>query len=195
MFFLAACNVNPHYDSLETYFHTKKITNISLQSLPHCHGYGCKFKQEISLSQSEWNKIKKPLKWKSKSAKTERKNLAKSLKKFEEIVGKKAGTDVDVADTFKKLGDFQLDCADESTNNSLYIKILQDHGLLKHHTVETPEIRGISGGAFWLHETAIIKETKTNKKFAVDSWWKDHGNEPYIIPLEEWKNGWKPEKS
>ncbi|MEM9469174.1 MAG: hypothetical protein AAF988_03340 [Pseudomonadota bacterium] len=194
LLFATSCSVTPRYKTLETYFASKNLNEPTLKALQHCHGYGCKYLQEISLSKKEWNTIKKPLLRKAKTPKIERKHLSESLKRFEKIVGHKTGTDADIADTFKKQGDFQLDCADESTNTTLYMKLLENEGLLKHHSVSPPKIRGAGNGIYWLHETAVIKDNDTDIEYAVDSWWKDNGEEPYIIPLEEWAHGWKPEK-
>ena len=72
--------------------------------------------------------------------------------------------------------------------------LLESNNLLKHHTTDIPQIRGFGSGGYWFHETAVIKEAKTNKQFAVDSWWKDNGKEPYIIPLEQWHEGWRADE-
>lgn len=191
---LSACSVTPRFDSVNTYFQSKHLKEPTLESLPHCHGYGCKFMTETSLTTKEWKNITKPLKRKAKTAEQERKNIAQTLAKFEQIVGEKTGTNEDVADTFVKRGDFQLDCADESTNMSLYLKLLENNNKLKFHKTSPPIIRGVSSGGYWLHETAVIKEIKTEKEFAVDAWWKDNGNAPYIIALDEWLNGWRPDE-
>jgi len=192
---LTACNVMPKYDSLNTYFLSKGITEPTVKSIAHCHGYGCKFKQEITLTQSEWNNIRKPLRYKTTSAQKERTRIAKSIALFESVIGAKTGTDQDVAKTFVTRGDFQLDCADESVNTALYLKLLENNDMIKHHTIETPVIRGFSSGGRWFHETAVIKETKSETLYAVDAWWKDNGHSPYIISLEEWLNGWRPDEN
>lgn len=191
---LSACSVTPRFNSVETYFKSKGISEPTLESLPHCHGYGCKFLVDTALTKKEWESITKPLKRKAKTSEKERKNLAETLENFEKVVGNKTGTFEDVADTFDKRGDFQLDCADESVNMSLYIKLLQNNNKLKFHTASPPIIRGLSSGGYWLHETAVIKEIKTEQEYAVDAWWKDNGNAPYIIELEDWLNGWRPEE-
>jgi hypothetical protein len=191
---LTACSVTPRFESLDTYFQSKKISEPTIESLPHCHGYGCKYLTVVSLSDKEWKTITKPLKRKAKTPKQERKKIAQSLKNFEKIVGHKTGTSEDIADTFDKRGDFQLDCADESANISLYLKLLENNNKLKFYTTSPPIIRGLGSGSSWLHETAVIKEIKTEQEFAVDAWWKDNGHEPYIIPLDEWLNGWRPDE-
>lgn len=184
----------PHYDSLDTYFAAKHLDEPTQEKLPHCHGYGCLHKQEIALTDKEWRIVSNPLQRKSKTAKQERQKIAHSLARFEQIVGAKTGTHEDIAKTFNETGDFQLDCADESTNTSLYLKLLESNNLLKHHTTDIPQIRGFGSGGYWFHETAVIKETKTNEQFAVDSWWKDNGHDPHIIPLEQWHEGWRADE-
>ena len=77
---------------------------------------------------------------------------------------------------------------------SLYLKLLENNNKLKFHTTSPPIIRGLDSGGSWLHETAVIKEIKTEQEFAVDAWWKDNGHEPYIILLDEWLNGWRPDE-
>jgi len=188
---LSACNVMPRYDSLETYLQSKRLSPPSIESISHCHGYGCKFRQDIALTKKEWRTIKSPVSRKARSASKERQNIAKSIARFEKIIGNKAGTHSDIAKTFTKMGDYQLDCADESVNTTLYLKLLDAEGLLHFHEPHIPVIRGFSNGGSWFHETAVIKEIKSEEYFAVDSWWRDNAKAPYIVSLEEWKSGWR----
>jgi len=190
---LSACSVVPHYDSLDTYFVAKGVSAPTKDALPHCFGYGCRYQTSVTLSDNEWKNIVKPLKRKAKTPIIERQKIAQTLARFERVVGAKTGSNQDVAGTFQKTGDFQLDCADESVDMSLYLKLLDDNHLLKYHHVDIPKIRGFGDGGYWLHQTAVIEETQTGEKFAVDAWWKDNGQEPYIIPLEDWFNGWRAE--
>jgi hypothetical protein len=63
--------------------------------------------------------------------------------------------------------------------------------LLKHHTVLDRATRfGLFVGA--PHTTAVIQETATGQRFAVDSWFFDNGQVPAIVDLHEWQSGWEP---
>ncbi len=77
---------------------------------------------------------------------------------------------------------------DESTNTFQYLRALEDLELLKWHRVDL-KVRRI----VWIltHWTATIVEIDNNKRFAVDSWYRDNGELPYIQPLKDWKR--KPE--
>src|SRR5262249_31060487 len=39
---------------------------------------------------------------------------------------------------------------------------------------------------YWPHYTAIILETKTGQRWAVDSWIGDNGENPSITKIEDW---------
>jgi hypothetical protein len=68
--------------------------------------------------------------------------------------------------------------------------MLKNDGLLKYH-VPTGNARRFRPRLFQ-HYTAVIEETATQQKYAVDSWFLDNGNPPFIIPLDAWKRGWTP---
>jgi hypothetical protein len=68
------------------------------------------------------------------------------------------------------------------------LTLLQNNGLLKHHTVGAPfakenYLRGIAG---WTHWTAVLKENETGQKWAVDSWIYKNGENPAVVKAEDW---------
>jgi hypothetical protein len=74
------------------------------------------------------------------------------------------------------------------------MQLLEQRGLIKFHRIEQPQVRyPIVSGRGWMHQTAIITETKSGDQFAVDSWFEDNGKPAYIVPLPDWLNGWTPE--
>ena len=77
-----------------------------------------------------------------------------------------------------------MDCIDESTNTFQYLLALEELELLKWHRVDQKQRRII-----WLatHWTATITEIESNVSFAVDSWYRDNGELPYIQPLADWR--------
>ena len=108
------------------------------------------------------------------------------------MVGKKTGTDRDKSGTFAHLGEEgQLDCIDESINTSFYMIMMFNDGLIRSHTVEDRAHRGFFFRG-WPHSSAVIRDTNTQEYFAVDSWFLDNGEPPHIIPLQKWRDGWKP---
>lgn len=46
----------------------------------------------------------------------------------------------------------------------------------------------------WPHTTAMVSETRGGARWAVDSWFRENGKPPEIVPLEVWRRGWRPGK-
>ena len=83
----------------------------------------------------------------------------------------------------------QMDCIDESTNTFQYLLALERRQLLKWHRVDLKQRRIVW---FLTHWTATITEIDSGRRFAVDSWYRDNGELPYIQPIEDWqkKRAW-----
>lgn len=186
----------PHlYSSMDAYMVAKRLEKPALKRFPHCQNYGCAVVMNVELNKKDWKKIDKAFGKKAKNAEEERRKIAKTIGTFEEIVGPITGTENDRPGTFEQTGRGQLDCVDESTNSSVYMMLLDQKGLLKFHTIEQPQVRyPLVSGRGWMHQTAVVKETKTGDEYAIDSWFEENGKPAHIIPITEWMNGWTPEK-
>jgi hypothetical protein len=69
--------------------------------------------------------------------------------------------------------------------------MLERDGLFRYHTVMDRSTRfGIFVGM--PHTTAVIRENETGVRYAVDSWFFDNGQPPYIVKLKAWKSGEDP---
>ena len=89
----------------------------------------------------------------------------------------------------------QQDCIDETTNTTTYLILLHKHGLLTWHEVGRPLYRN-----FWYkffmdpHFSAHLVETDSGQSYAVDSWFLDNGQPPYVATREDWlskQGGWE----
>ena len=111
--------------------------------------------------------------------------------KLEALVGKLTGTDNDQGGN---LAGFwlrnQMDCIDESTNTYTYLVMMKNDGLLKHHEPAGKATRILP--YIFPHSTAVIQNISTGNKYAVDSWFLENGQPPFVIPLHAWRWGWKP---
>lgn len=183
------------YGSLPNYFESKKLKTPSVESFPHCQNYDCAVVKNVTLNTSEWKKIEKDFGKKAKSAAQEREKIGKIIGVFENILGPITKTSEDKRGSFVQTGNGQLDCVDESTNTTVYLLLLKEKGLIHFHEIGQPEVRyPILSGRGWMHQTAVITDTKTRERFAVDSWFEDNGHPAYIVPLEIWRNGWHPDQ-
>ena len=191
---LAGCSGAGPAGDYRPYLVKKKIYEITPENIPLCHGYGCRLKSYTSLTKAEWKQIGKYFKT-GRTPEQERAALAKATGKFEQIVGKKIGTSTDKAGTYEKLGDDQLDCVDESVNTTILLDLLDQKKLLKHHDISNIAARiPVLGGGGLFHQTAVIVERETGKRFAIDSWFHDNGHDADIVPLDDWLYGWRPGK-
>lgn len=159
-----------------------------------CHDHGCATVDQLALNEHEWRSIQRLFSRTASSPDQEREFIARAIARFETVVGKHTGTWNDKGGDLKGLGqDGQMDCIDESTNTTTYLRVLQGAGLLHWHTVEDRATRGwfLFG---WPHTTAVIRDTRSGELYAVDSWFEDNGKPPHIVPLKQWKDGWQPGK-
>ena len=177
----------------DTFISDDIITNPTPSRFNICDGGTCENITDVSLNEEQWGRVKNLFSG-NRTAEDERQSIQFAIAKMELIVGRLTGT---YNDKGKNESDDQfnhyMDCIDESTNTSLYMTMMQKSGLIKLHTVEDRGNRGFFFNG-WPHTTAVIKETRTEKLYAVDSWFLDNGQQPLIIPLDTWLDGWRPPK-
>lgn len=196
--FLNGCTTASYTDYLRMY----NINPPTMEEFTHCYDYGCKTKVSLALPKNTKRQLEKIFTPTPKNAEEERQKISNAIKVFENNIGNITGTKNDKRGTFRLYQDnakstkkFQQDCVDESTNTTIYIALLQQLNLLAFHTPSFPTSRQpFIGGAPWWHQTAVIQEIETSEKFAVDSWFRDNGYPAFIVPYQEWINGWLPPK-
>lgn len=150
-----------------------------------CFDFGCKSQQEMRFSQSQWNNIEQLFNTGKLDQKQEKQAIRKAIALMEQYSGEITGTTLDKAGNYPGYDiEKQMDCIDESTNTYQYLVALQDLDYLQWHRVE-PKIRRIVW--FISHWTAVISEVGTGKRFAVDSWYRDNGEYPYLQAVNDWQ--------
>lgn len=168
----------------------------------HCYDYGCKRRMQVALPDYTQKRLKQNFTPTAKSPEKERQQISTAIKIFEEDIGAITGTENDKRGTFRlyedddeKYNNFQQDCIDESTNTTIYLGLLEKMKLLKfHRPIFAANRQPFTTGLPWWHQTAAIEELETGEKFAVDSWFRDNGHLAFIVPMDEWKDGWIPPK-
>ena len=166
------------------------ITDPTPELFTVCYDNGCRSLGFVSLNPAQWAELRAFFHPQAKDAAGERERIRSAIALMEKFVGAATGTSNDKGGTFNG-GAGQMDCIDESTNTALYLTLLQKYGLLRHHRVEDRATRGwfLFG---WPHTTAVVREIGNDALWAVDSWFLDNGEPPFILPLEIWKEGWRP---
>lgn len=197
VFLTTACS-----GTYQDYLRMKDIPPPTIENFYHCYNYGCKTKAIISLPLTTQDTLNQLFTPPSKTAEEERQKISRAIKIFENDIGAITGTKNDKRGTFRLYQDnakttksFQQDCVDESTNTTIYLALLHDMGYLKFYEPAFPTSRQpFFGGAPWWHQTAVMKEISSGGLYVVDSWFRDNGHPAFVVPLQEWKDGWMPPK-
>jgi hypothetical protein len=171
----------------------EKITQPTRDRYTICFDHSCTTVVTDSFTQDEWETATQALRKPAATAVDERQAIARSIAVFEDIVGRHTGTSRDKGGNLRGIGQpGQLDCIDESTNTTTYLRLLEHAGLLRWHRVLEPSTRfGLFVGM--PHTTAVIEDTGTGERYAVDSWFRDNGQPPYIARFDLWKAGSTPQ--
>jgi hypothetical protein len=172
--------------------YTNFITMPTPERYSVCFNHSCTTIVTDSLSGTEWDLVSAPLNETVGSARDERRAIAAAIAMFEKIVGRHTDT---TADKGRNLAGFgqpgQMDCIDESTNTMTYLRLLEQHGLFRYHEVMDTATRfGLFVGM--PHTTAVIRDRESGMRYAVDSWFFDNGQPPYIVRLDDWRSGQNP---
>lgn len=168
------------------------IADPAPELLTACYNNGCRGMDFVSFTPQQWSELRATFFPLAVDAAEERERMRTAVALMERYVGAATGTWQDKGGTLNS-GAGQMDCIDESINTTLYLTLFQKYGLLRHHRVAERATRGwfILG---WPHTTAVVSETGSDAQWAVDSWFLDNGEPPFILPLDVWRNGWEPEK-
>ncbi|HLC09486.1 MAG TPA: hypothetical protein VJK06_09410 [Methyloceanibacter sp.] len=194
--FLAGCTHDRSGDPRKHYA-SFNVAPPQGQAVEVCRAYTCKVKTTYYFHKSDIAELAAIMR-KTKRADTpfeERRAVAYAISRIEIKVAAKLGLKDRAGMEYGGSGDLtQQDCVDEATNTTSYLLVLQSNKLLKHHTVEIPFSKGdLLKGAlqgdpikYWPHWTAVIQETKTGQKYAVDSWIYENGENPAVVKVEDW---------
>jgi hypothetical protein len=177
---------------IDLHYQAYKVDLPRNDKISVCSAYGCRTQTAFRFNREDIARLKALMAASPKgdSAENERKAVAVTLAWMEQRVGDVVGTSADrPGDDLQGVGDpTQMDCVDVATNLTSYLLILERHQLLRHHSVGPVYVkedlrRGFSG---WTHYAAILVETKTTHRYAVDGWLLASGTAPEIVAAEQW---------
>jgi len=156
-----------------------------------CHGFGCTFRTEIGFARGDHAQMAAIMASGSASAQAERAAIGRTEAWFEQRIAPITGTAKRVARAGPLVGGAgnpaQFDCIDTTNNTNSLLLILDKLKLLRHHTIAAPASRFLlTEGP---HNTAVIKDRKTNELWTVDPWTHKGSEVPDIGPLAKWKAG------
>lgn len=158
-----------------------------------CHGNSCRLRTAVSLSAEQWAQVGALFEPAPADALAERRQIAQAIGLLETFTGHQAQT----LDDAPGMGvhwnpDGQLDCIDEATNSTTYLRMMATDRLIRFHDIGLPANRFVLT-AWGPSNTATIRETATGKAYAVESFFRHNGEPAYVLPLDVWIAGWVPE--
>lgn len=189
-----AASAGTAYDELARLYEHPRT--LSRSAVPICFDHGCTAVRPVAIDDGQWRQLVSELTPPSPDAATERHRIRGAIARFEQIVGRLAGTAGDRAGNLAGLASpgGQMDCVDESSNTTTYLTLLEQHGLLRWHRVEARVRRGYLLFGGWPHYAALIVDHQSGRRWVVDSWFHDNGQPPEVIELGAWEAGWTPQR-
>ena len=167
-------------------------TQVDIHSIPVCYDFGCKSGAVVNLPVAEWREVAG---WFSPAAPTpeqERQQIKQAIGWMEVLIGRHTPTHKDLAfnlpasqEDLSDLFPGQQDCIDEAVNTTTYLRLLEQKGLLRHHTVIEQAYRK---ALFDQHWAGQVREIVSGKRYVVDSWFQPNGYLPVIQNSPDWEN-------
>ncbi len=163
-----------------------KALMASQAEFTQCSDFGCKTRIELDLSMQQWSAIHQIFASPANTALQEKFQIRQAIALMEQFTGEITGSYMDKAENYSGVDlPHQQDCIDESTNTFQYLFALQKRGWLKWHKVAGKHRRIVWFASHW---TALIEDLTDHQIYAVDSWYRDNGEPPYIQKLEDWES-------
>jgi hypothetical protein len=161
-------------------------------SFKACYGNSCRLHRQVGLSPEQWQQVRAVFDPAPADALAERRAVAQAIAVLERFTGEQTGTSEDAPGMGVHLDpDGQLDCIDESTNSTSYLRMMAKDGLIRFHNIGFPAHRFVLS-AWGPSNTATMRETATSKRYAVESYFRENGQPAYVMPLDIWIEGWTP---
>ena len=154
-----------------------------------CHGFGCKFRNEVAFTNMDRAKLTQLLSAGQASAAAERRAVAAAGAWFDRRIASAAGTQRHIARAgMSHMNEAsQFDCIDSSRNTTSLLLVLEQLKLLRHHRVDSPVSRGYLIDGRPPHVTAVLTEKTSGLQWSVDSWTRGYGQPPEIMRLSVWQ--------
>jgi hypothetical protein len=176
-----------------------------------CFNYSCQREAAVRIGPHDWWWVAGMLA-RARSAEQEREVLADVVARLYRVAGRQSPVAADRGGNLQDSGvDGRMDCIDHATSTTRLLVLLAARDMLRFHRVLEPARRT----RFILqHFSAVIeerplaeRENDSNlaafqtagdghgemvQRFAVDSWFVDHGEPAVVLPLAEWLKGGGP---
>lgn len=181
----SAMQLSPQQNELYT---SVSINPPSSSEMTICYGFVCRRRATLDFTAADRKALTQILTTGKATAVAERAAIQKAVIWFDRRVAPIVGTAgrVSRADIRSGADAKNFDCWDSTRNVSSFLLVLQDWGLLKHHTVGNPRYRGNILAMQLPHNTAVIVEKESRIEWSVDMWTTRYLQPPDVMLVEQW---------
>jgi len=181
----SAMQLSPQQNELYT---SVSINPPSSSEMTICYGFVCRRRATLDFTAADRKALTQILTAGKATAVAERAAIQKAVIWFDRRVAPIVGTAgrVSRADIRSGADAKNFDCWDSTRNVSSFLLVLQDWGLLKHHTVGNPRYRGNILAMQLPHNTAVIVEKESRIEWSVDMWTTRYLQPPDVMLVEQW---------
>ena len=160
----------------------------SASGMTVCYSFGCKRRYQLDFTSGDRAALTRILAGGRASAAAERSAVQKAVVWFDRRVGPVIGTDKRIASAdIRHLAEKQnFDCWDTTRNVTSLLLVVQEWGLLKHHSVIDPKYRGNALKLQTPHNTPVLRDNKTGTGWVVDMWISAYAQVPDIMTVDRW---------
>ena len=153
-----------------------------------CYGFVCRRRENLDFTPGDRGALTQIMAGGKASAAAERVALQKAVVWFDKRMGPTLGTTKRIARAdFRYFDDkHNYDCWDTTRNTTSLLLVLEQWGLLRHHTIGDPKYRGNTLVLQTPHNTAVVIDRKTNTKWVVDMWPRGYAQLPDVMPVDKW---------
>lgn len=153
-----------------------------------CYGFVCRRRYIWDFSAGDRAALTQIMAGGRANAGAERDALRKAVVWFDKRMGPILGTDKRVAKAdFRYLDDkHNFDCWDTTRNTASLLLVLEQWGLLRHHTIGDPRYRGNTLMLQTPHNTAVLRDRKTGESWVLDMWPRAYAQLPDVMTVEKW---------
>lgn len=175
-------------EAIANLYTSVSILPPSAERMTVCYGFVCRRRYIFDFEPADRKKLTELLTAGRASAEAERKAVQQAVVWFDRRIGPVIGTTTRIAYAdFRYFDDkHNFDCYDTTRNTTSLLLVLQEWGLLRHHTVADPRYRGNFLVLQTPHNTAILRDKVTGRSWVVDMWTKAYGELPDVMPVEQW---------
>jgi hypothetical protein len=181
----SAMQLSPEQNELYT---SVSINPPSPNGMTVCYGFVCRRRAELTFTAADQKQLSQIMAAGKASAIAERAAVKKAVIWFDKRMGPAIGTTTRVAraDIRNRADASNYDCWDSTRNVSSFLLVLQEWGLLKHHTVGNPRYRGNILAMQLPHNTAVLTEKTSRVEWVVDMWTTRYAQPPDVMLVEQW---------